>query len=115
MAHFAKLDEINKVVRVHVVHNDIATSEQAGIDYLNQLHGFGWWKQTSYNGNFRKNYAGIDYLYDKRRDAFIPPQNFPSWVLNETTCWWEAPVAIPDDSKSYEWNEGTRAWDEIEE
>ena len=113
MAHFAKLNEINKVIRVHVVHNDVATSEQAGIDFLNQLHGFGWWKQTSYNGNFRKNYAGIDYLYDKKRDAFIPPQNFPSWVLNETTCRWDPPVALPDDGKRYKWNEGTTAWDEI--
>ena len=113
MAHFAKLDETNTVIRVHAVHNDVAITEQAGIDFLNKLHGFGWWKQTSYNGNFRKNYAGVDYLYDKNRDAFIPPKNFPSWVLNETTCRWEPPVAIPDDAGRYKWNEYSQSWDAV--
>ena len=113
MAHFAKLDATNTVIRVHAVHNDVATTEQAGIDFLNELHGFGWWKQTSYSGSFRKNYAGAGYLYDKNRDAFIPPKPFPSWVLNETTCRWEAPVSIPDNDKEYKWNEYIKAWEEV--
>ena len=114
MAHFAKLDNTNTVIGVQVVHNDIATSEQAGIDFLNQLYGENcWWKQTSYNGTIRKNFAGIGYLYDKNRDAFIGPKEYVSWILNETTCRWEPPVAYPDDGKRYTWNESTKAWDEI--
>ena len=114
MAHFAKLDNTNTVIGVQVVHNDIATSEQAGIDFLNQLYGEScWWKQTSYNGNFRKNYAGIGYLYDSNRDAFIGPREYVSWILNETTCRWEPPVAYPDDGKRYAWHEATTSWDEI--
>ena len=122
MAHFAKLGIGNKVTAVHVVNNDIATTEQAGIDFLKNLHKTGdVWKQTSYNTYggehklggtpFRKNYAGLGDTYDQTRDAFIQPQPFNSWTLNETTCLWEAPVAYPDDGKGYVWNEENQAWD----
>jgi len=124
MAHFAKLGTGNIVERVAVVSNDIATTGQTGIDFLNNLHGSrDVWKQTSYNTQggvhtlggtpFRKNYAGIGYTYDETRDAFIPPQPYNSWTLNEDTCNWEAPVAYPDDGKKYNWNEETTSWDEI--
>ena len=114
MAHFAKLGAGNIVERVEVVSNDIATTEQAGADFLNNLYGTrDVWKQTSYNGNIRKNFASINYQYDQTRDAFIPPKLFNSWVLNEETCLWEAPVAFPDDGKEYKWNEETQQWDEI--
>ena len=115
MAHFAKLDDNNTVVSIHVVNNDVITidgqeSEQAGIDFLTNLHGHASWKQTSYTGSIRKNYAGKDYLYDASRDAFIPPKVFDSWTLNETTCLWESPVSYPTDGKSYKWDEATKSW-----
>jgi len=121
MAHFAKLGVGNIVTRVTVVSNDIATTEQAGIDFLNTLHGTNdVWKQTSYNTKggvhtlggtpFRKNYAGKGYKYDSTRDAFISPKPFKSWTLNEDACLWEAPVAYPDDGKDYKWNEETTSW-----
>tara|TARA_R100000365_G_C2692882_1_gene34128 strand:+ start:137 stop:556 length:420 start_codon:yes stop_codon:yes gene_type:complete len=135
MAHFAKLDENNIVVTVHVLHNnellvDGVETEQKGIDFLNTTHKTNdVWKQTSYNTRagehvlggtpFRKNYAGKGFTYDVAKDAFIPPQPFPSWTLNETTCLWDAPVAYPDDGKKYKWNEeayqadNTQGWDEI--
>lgn len=118
MAHFAKLDENNIVLAVHVVNNDVITidgveSEQAGIDFLSDLHGHALWKQTSYNGSFRKHYAGAGDSYDSTRDAFISPKSYPSWILNETTCQWEAPVARPSDGKYYSWNESTTSWIEI--
>ena len=112
MAHFAKLGVGNIVERVEVVSNDVATDEQTGVDFLNNLYGTrDVWKQTSYNNNFRKNFAGIGYTYDLVRDAVIPPKPFYSWTLNETTCHWEAPVAYPDDGKEYQWNESTKQWD----
>ena len=112
MAHFAKLGVGNIIERVEVVSNDIATDEQTGVDFLNNLYGTrDTWKQTSYNGNIRKNFAGIGYTYDQTRDAFIPPKPFTSWILNEDTCLWEAPVSYPDDGKKYEWNESTKQWD----
>jgi len=122
MAHFAKLGVGNVVEKVHVVSNDVATTEQAGIDFLNELYNTrDVFKQTSYNTYggehtlsgtpFRKNYAGVGFKYDQTRDAFIPPQPFNSWTLNETTCLWEAPVAYPDDGKKYNWNETTQTWD----
>ncbi len=121
MAHFARLDETNNVIRVHVLNNDVITDgdgneqEQVGVDFLTQLHGgVGWYKQTSYNGNFRKNYAGVGYTYDKTRDAFIPPQPYPSWTLNEDTCLWDAPTPRPDDGKMYSWDETTLSWIEEE-
>jgi len=125
MAHFAKLGKGNIVLTVHVVNNDIATTEQAGVDFLNNLHKTrDVWKQTSYNTfggvhklggtPFRKNYAGIGFKYDQTRDAFIPPKPFNSWILNETTCQWEAPVAYPDDDNIYTWNETTQTWETVE-
>ena len=115
MAHFAKLGVGNIIIKVAVVSNDIATTEQAGVDFLNNLYGSrDVWKQTSYNGNIRKNYAGVGYTYDQTRDAFIPPKPFNSWILNEETCIWEAPVAKPDDGQRYSWNEETTTWDIIE-
>jgi hypothetical protein len=114
MAHFAKLGTGNIVEKVEVVSNNIATNEQAGVDFLNTLYGTrDVWKQTSYNGNIRKNFAGIGYTYDQARDAFIPPQPFNSWTLDEDTCLWESPVAHPNDGKMYEWNESTKQWDLI--
>jgi hypothetical protein len=118
MAHFVKLNENNIVLAVHVVNNDVITIngvelEQAGIDFLIGLHGHTLWKQTSYNGTIRKNYAGIGFTYDTSRDAFIPPQPWASWTLNETTCQWEAPVAMPTDDKQYSWDEATTSWVEI--
>ena len=121
MAHFAKLETGNIVEKVEVVSNDIATNEQAGVNFLNNLYNTSdTWFQTSYNTiggehklggtPFRKNYAGIGYTYDQTKDAFIPPQPYTSWTLNETTCQWEAPVAYPDDEKKYEWNETDQKW-----
>ena len=115
MAHFAKLKVGNIVETVVVVHNDVATSEQVGIDFLNNLYGTrDVWVQTSYNGNFRKNFAGIGFKYDQTRDAFIPPKPYNSWILNEDTCLWEAPIPYPEDNKNYNWNETNQTWVEIE-
>jgi hypothetical protein len=116
MAHFAKLDENNVVIQVHSVHNNEllqggVESEAKGIQFLiDWSGGYTKWKQTSYNGKIRKNYAGVGYTYDSVRDAFIPPQPFPSWVLNEETCLWGAPVAMPNDGKLYNWDEATTSW-----
>ena len=113
MAHFCKLGKGNKVLKVEVVSNDIATTEQAGINFLRNLYNDqnSQWFQTSYNGNIRKNYAGIGYSYDQTRDAFIPIKPYNSWVLNETTCLWDPPVVKPDDGQRYSWNEETTTWD----
>lgn len=117
MAHFAQLEN-NVVKQVIVVSNqDILDengqeSEQKGIDFCSNLLG-GTWKQTSYNAKIRKNYAGIGYTYDEGRDAFIPPKPFNSWLLDEDTCQWKAPVDYPTDGKRYTWNEETLAWDVI--
>lgn len=109
MAHFAKLNSENVVDQVVVVHNNDAPDEISGVTFLNSLFGTANWVQTSYNGNIRKNYAGIGYVYDSGRDAFIAPQPFPSWVLNEESCQWESPVPMPTDAK-YEWDESTTSW-----
>lgn len=115
MAHFAKLGTGNIVEQVIVVSNDIAISEQAGSDFINKLYNTrDVWKQTSYNNNIRKNFAGIGYQYDQTRDAFIPPKPFNSWVLNEDTCLWEAPITKPNNDNIYNWNEQTLSWDIIE-
>ena len=105
MSHFAKIDSNNIVTEVIVAEQDFINSGAVGDSFL--------WIQTSYNNNFRKNFAGIGYTYDKTRDAFIPPKPFPSWTLNEDTCLWECPVAYPTDGNMYEWNEETQAWDEV--
>tara|TARA_R100000900_G_scaffold77709_1_gene61428 strand:+ start:632 stop:988 length:357 start_codon:yes stop_codon:yes gene_type:complete len=115
MAHFAQLDSNNVVTNVIVVDNsDIVDgngdeSEAIGIQFCVNLLG-GTWKQTSYNGNIRKNYAAIGYTYDSTKDAFIPPKPFNSWTLNETTCIWEAPTSYPDDGNIYYWDEDTTSW-----
>jgi hypothetical protein len=116
MAHFAILKVGNIVEQVIVVSNDIAITEQAGIEFLRTLYKDQHLPifQTSYNNNIRKNFAGIGYQYDQTRDAFIPKKPYASWILNETTCLWEAPVAYPDDDKEYNWNETTTTWDLIE-
>jgi hypothetical protein len=117
MAHFAQLEN-NIVKQVIVVSNqDIIDengqeSEEKGIAFCSHLLG-GNWKQTSYNGNFRKNYAGIDYTYDESRDAFIAPKPYNSWLLNENTCQWESPTPYPNDNKFYVWNEETTSWIEV--
>ena len=124
MAHFAKIDsETGLVLEVNVVNNSdildlsFPDSEPVGIEFLIPWGTPGtYWKQTSYNGNFRKNYAGIGYTYDTERDAFIPPKPFNSWVLNEDTCLWEPPVPYPTDigtpenPKHYTWDEYTTSW-----
>ena len=112
MAHFAKLGVGNIVEQVIVVSNDIAITEQAGSDFINKLYNTrDVWKQTSYNNNIRKNFAGIGYSYDQTRDTFIPPKPFNSWILNEDTCLWNAPVAYPQDGNMYKWNEQNQSWD----
>ena len=118
MAHFAQLNEYNFVTQVIVVNNqelldeNNVEQEEKGIAFCQSLLG-GNWKQTSYNANIRKNYAGAGYTYDVERDAFIPPKPYASWILNEDTCRWEAPVAFPDDEKAYTWNEETVSWQEV--
>jgi hypothetical protein len=109
MAHFAKLNSENGVEQVVAVHNNDAPNEASGIAFLNSLFGAGTWVQTSYNGNIRKNYAGIGYTYDLGRDAFIAPQPYPSWTLVEETCLWSAPVPMPTDG-IYSWDEETTSW-----
>ena len=122
MAHFAKIGTGSIVERVEVVHNDIATTEQAGADFLNSIYKTDdVWKQTSYNTfagehklggtPFRKNYASVGGRYDQSKDAFIPIKPFESWILNENTCQWEAPISEPTDGKDYNWNETNQTWD----
>ena len=114
MAHYAFLDE-----------NNIVTEVITGIDeteLIEGLHPEIWYgnfrgqvcKRTSYNGNIRKNFAGLQFFYDEARDAFIPPKPFESWILNEDTCRWEAPVPYPNDDQLYAWNEDTTSWDLVE-
>ena len=125
MGHFSKLGTGNIVEKVEIVSNDIAITEQAGIDFLNNLYKTtDLWKQTSYNTKggvhklggtpFRKNYGGIGFKYDQTRDAFIPPKPFDSWTLNETTCLWEAPISKPTDGQEYIWNEADQSWDVVD-
>ena len=137
MAHFATIDNsTNKVINVEVVNNAVITDsngdeqEQLGIDFLEQIHGGGGvtYKQTSYNNKIRKNYATIGSTYDSSKDAFIDPRpvgrsspfvvdqvTWNSWVLNDTTCQWEAPSAYPTDGKPYVWDESTTSWVESKE
>ena len=119
MAHFCELDGNNVVQRVIVVANkDTADAngnevESIGVAFCQKLFG-GNWKQTSYNGNIRKNYAGIGYVYDAAIDAFVPPKPYASWVLNNDTAQWGAPTPMPTDGKRYSWDEATLSWVEIE-
>lgn len=112
MAHWAEIDDNNIVLRVTVGDNNDPNGDE-GYQWLIDNLG-GRWIQTSYNKNFRKNFAGIGHTYDEIKDAFIPPKFYPSWVLNEDTCLWEAPVSKPDDGNKYFWNEDTVSWDLIE-
>jgi hypothetical protein len=119
MAHFAELNENNVVLRVVVIDNK-DTSDANGVEkeyigtaYCERLFG-GVWKQTSYNATIRKNYAGVGYTFDEMRDAFIPPKHYESWVLDENTCQWTAPIAMPDDGKLYLWSEEQQAWVELD-
>ena len=115
MAHFAKLDENNIVIKGIVINNDILLQneievEQLGIDFCKSLYGQDTtWVQTSYNGNIRKQYAGIGMSYDETNDVFILPKPFDSWTLNSNFDW-EAPVSFPTDGNPYEWNEETLSW-----
>jgi hypothetical protein len=112
MAHFAELDENNIVKQVIVVPNSV---EHYGELYLSRdLNIGGRWVQTSYNGNMRKNFAGIGFTYDEVRDAFIPPKPYQSWYLNEDTCKWQAPKQVPDLENRYIWNEETINWQLVE-
>ena len=127
MASFAKIGLNNKVIEVLSVHNNElldsngVEQEANGIDFLTKLTGWAIWKQTSYNTNagvhsfggtpLRKNHASIGMTYDEDKDAFIPKKPYNSWILNETTCQWEAPVALPDTENRYNWNEETTTWD----
>jgi hypothetical protein len=127
MASFAKIGLNGKVIEVQSVVNEVlhdsngVEQEAIGIDFLTKLTGYPLWIQTSYNTHggvhnnngtpLRKNHAGIGYTYDEDRDAFIPKKPFNSWILNEQTCLWNAPVAIPQDGKRYSWNETTKNWD----
>ena len=119
MAHFAKIGLNSKVIEVLSVHNDVlkdadnVEQEVLGVDFLTKLTGWAIWKQTSYNNNIRKNFAGIGFEYDEVRDAFISPKPFTSWTLDEGTCQWDPPVAYPDDGNRHTWNEATQAWDAV--
>ena len=130
MASFAKIGLNSKVIEVLSVHNNVlkdsngVEQEVNGIDFLTKLTGYPVWKQTSYNTHggvhslggtpLRKNHAGIGYTYDEDRDAFIPKKPYNSWILNEDTCLWNAPVAYPQDNNRYNWNEQNQSWDLIE-
>ena len=121
MAYFAKLGTGNIVEKVISINNSVikdnneVEQEQLGVDFINKLYNTrDVWKQTSYNNNIRKNYAGIGFTYDQTRDAFIAPKPFNSWILNEDTCLWNAPVAMPQDDNRYSWNESTLTWDIVE-
>ena len=126
MASFAKIGLNGKVIEVLSINNDVLKDangverEDIGIDFLTKLTGYPIWKQTSYNTvggvhklggtPLRKNHAGIGYTYDENRDAFIPPKVFNSWILNEDTCRWEAPIPFPNDNNEYYWKEKDLSW-----
>jgi hypothetical protein len=121
MASFAKIGLNGKVIEVLSVVNEVlhdangVEQEAIGIDFLTKLTGYPVWVQTSYNNNFRKNHAGIGMTYDEDRDAFIPKKPYQSWILNEDTCLWNAPVAMPttelEDNQYYSWNESIINWE----
>ena len=125
MAHFAKLDENNKVIEVNVINNDElmdngVESEAKGIAFLTAWSGgYTNWKQTSFNGKIRRAYAGIGFTYEPTKDIFYPPTPYPSWVLDTETYTWKAPIPRPSDEGTgnpvilYAWNETTVSWDKI--
>lgn len=119
MAHFAELDSNGVVVQVIVVSNedcgggDFPSSEASGQAFIASIGLPGTWKQTSYNNSFRARYAGIGYSYNEEFDAFVAPQPFPSWTLNEETTEWEAPVPRPEEG-IWAWNEEEQQWDAVE-
>lgn len=122
MAHFAQLDENNAVIQVIVVNNDVILDENneeqesIGIDFCRSIYGADTnWKQTSYNGTFRNQYAAIGGTYDETNDAFRPLQPFDSWIWNETNWDWDPPTPYPSDEQTYDWNEETETWDLITE
>jgi hypothetical protein len=117
MANFAKLDEHNIVIDVNVVDNNVINnlpfpeSEPVGVQFLTEWSGgYSNWKQTSYNANFRKNFAGIGYFYNPTIDAFVAPQPYAFWTLDADTAQWKPPVAYPTDGKMYAWDETTQSW-----
>tara|TARA_B100001939_G_C16928775_1_gene612981 strand:+ start:1749 stop:2114 length:366 start_codon:yes stop_codon:yes gene_type:complete len=119
MAHFAEINENNIVTNVIVVHNNELLiegeeSETKGIDFCEKLFGHRNWVQTSYNNNFRYNYAGIGFTWDPVNNAFYPPKPYNSWVLNDNYNW-EAPVPIPDDENVYIWDEDNLTWKIVEQ
>jgi hypothetical protein len=119
MAHFARINENNIVDEIIVIGNedcqnlDFPESELVGQEFITSIGLSGNWKQTSYNGNFRKKYAGVGDTFDENRDAFITSKPFTSWILNEETCVWEAPIERPSDGKFYRWNEDEQSWEEV--
>jgi hypothetical protein len=119
MAHFAKLNSVGVITNVLVVDNNVLLDddgieqEKLGIDYLSKLFSGGWYKQTSYNGNFRGIFAGIGYKYDTVDDRFIPPKPFDSWILG-SNGFWQPPTPRPNDNKNYEWDKATTSWVEQE-
>jgi hypothetical protein len=106
MAHAAELDHWDRVLRVIVVSNDLEPNVE---QWCTDTYG-GYWKQTSYSGSIRKNFAGIGYTYNADLDAFIPPKPYPSWVMDDATCQWKAPVPMPQDGDLYEWDEAAGEW-----
>jgi len=117
MANFAKLNDSNVVIDVNAVDNNVINnlpfpdSEPVGVAFLTDWSGgYTNWKQTSYNKNFRKNLASVGYTYDANLDAFIPPKPFPSWLLDNNTCQWQAPIPYPNDGNQYIWDEATQSW-----
>ena len=115
MASFCKLGVGNIVEKVISIDDSIATTEKAGVDFINNLYNTrDVWKQTFQDRSQRKNYAGLGYRYDSTRDAFIPTKPYNSWILNEETCKYEPPIQKPDDGKIYDWNEESTIWEEVE-
>jgi hypothetical protein len=106
MAHAAELDHWDRVIRVIVVSNDPEPNVE---QWCSDTYG-GHWKQTSYSASIRKNFAGIGYTYNADLDAFVPPKPYPSWLLDEATCQWKAPVPMPQDGGMYEWDEAAGEW-----